>query len=72
MEIKNGSLIPLRKMNKEKIDADENKFEREAWEDKKSGILALGAGEEIKFLQSGWSAIHMLIHSVIPSFYHSK
>lgn len=70
MGIENGSLVSFRKINKEKTDADENKSEREVWEDKSSGILALGAEEETKFLQSGDrnSYAYSFSHSFLPSF----
>lgn len=58
---------PFFLLDKEKIDADESKFEKEVWKAKHLGILALGAGEEVRFPQSGWSAVHKLIHSAISS-----
>lgn len=68
MGIENGSLLSFKKINKEKTDTDENKSEREVWEDKSSGLLALGAGEEMKFLQSGGQQfICLLIQSFLPS-----
>lgn len=49
-EIESGFFFFFRKMNKEKIDVDESKFEREVWKVKNLGIMVLGVGEEIRFL----------------------
>lgn len=55
-------------MNKEKIDADENKFEREVQKDKKSGILTRSwGGDKVPASLGGQQFICLFIQSFPPS-----